>query len=146
MRVLDETRQIVPPPILATVARPNHWHLVVRPEASVQVNPFFRRLTVLDMTRCHAHDKTSGTVHLYQGPISPHADAPGQQDQFLASRVRISLRCKPTPTPCLRRNFIPWLPGLTWQKAPAQRHDVITSQIMSPLQSPMANLSSSPMG
>jgi len=29
MRVLDETWQIVPLPIFAMVALPNHWHCVV---------------------------------------------------------------------------------------------------------------------
>jgi len=47
MRVLDQTFQIVPLPIFAMVAMPNHWHFVVRPETSDQVSEFFRRLTVM---------------------------------------------------------------------------------------------------
>ena len=42
MRVLDETWQIVPLPISAMVAMPNHWHFVVRPESPDQVSEFFR--------------------------------------------------------------------------------------------------------
>ena len=34
MRVVEETWEIVPLPIYAMVAMPNHWHFVVRPELS----------------------------------------------------------------------------------------------------------------
>ena len=44
MRVVEETWEIVPLPIYAMVAMPNHWHFVVRPESSDQVSEFFRRL------------------------------------------------------------------------------------------------------
>ena len=67
MRVVEETWKIVPLPIYAMVAMPNHWHFVVRPETSDQVSEFFRRLTVMHTMRWHAHYKTGGTGHLYQG-------------------------------------------------------------------------------
>ncbi len=67
MRVVEETWEIVPLPIYAMVAMPNHWHFVVRPETSDQVSEFFRRLTVMHTMRWHAHYKTGGTGHLYQG-------------------------------------------------------------------------------
>ncbi len=67
MRVVNETWQIVPLPIFAMVAMPNHWHFVVRPTTDDQVSEFFRRLTVTHTMRWHAHYKTSGTGHLYQG-------------------------------------------------------------------------------
>ena len=67
MRVLMETWEIVPLPIYAMVAMPNHWHFVDRPETSDQVSEFFRRLTVMHTMRWHAHYKTGGTGHLYQG-------------------------------------------------------------------------------
>jgi REP element-mobilizing transposase RayT len=51
MRVLDETWQIVPLPIFAIVAMPNHWHFVVRPTSDDQVSEFFRRLTVMHTMR-----------------------------------------------------------------------------------------------
>ena len=44
MRVLDETWELVPLPIFAMVAMPNHWHFVVRPTTDDQVSEFFRRL------------------------------------------------------------------------------------------------------
>lgn len=59
----------MPLPIFAMVAMPNHWHfvVVVRPATDDQVSEFFRRLAVMHTLRYHAHYKTSGTGHLYQG-------------------------------------------------------------------------------
>ena len=51
MRAVEETWQIVPLSICAMVATPNHWHFVVRPRTSDQVNEFFRRLTVMHTMR-----------------------------------------------------------------------------------------------
>lgn len=67
IRVVQETWAIVPLPIYAMAAMPNHWHFVVRPQTSDQVSEFFRRLTVMHTMRWHAHYKTGGTDHLYQG-------------------------------------------------------------------------------
>ena len=84
-RVLDETWQIVPLPIYAMVAMPNHWHFVVRPESSDQVSEFFRRLTVMHTMRWHAHYKTGGTGHLYQGRFKSF---PIQTDGHLLTVLR----------------------------------------------------------
>ena len=65
MRVVEETWEIVPLPIYAMVAMPNHRHFVVQPETSDQVSEYFRRLTVMHTMRWHAHSKTGGTGHLY---------------------------------------------------------------------------------
>jgi REP element-mobilizing transposase RayT len=51
MRVVRETWQLVPLPIYAMVAMPNHWHVVVRPQTADQVSEFFRRLTVMHTMR-----------------------------------------------------------------------------------------------
>ena len=85
MRVLDETWQIVPLPIFAMVAMPNHWHFVVRPETADQVSEFFRRLTVMHTMRWHAHYKTGGSGHLYQGRFKSF---PVQSDEHLLAVMR----------------------------------------------------------
>ena len=85
MRVVEETREIVPLPIYARVAMPNHWHFVVRPETSDQVSEFFRRLTVMHTMRWHAHYKTGGTGHLYQGRFKSF---PIQTDGHLLTVMR----------------------------------------------------------
>ncbi len=51
LQALDETWQIIPLPIFAMVAMPNHWHFVVRSTTDDQVSEFLRRLTVMHTTR-----------------------------------------------------------------------------------------------
>jgi REP-associated tyrosine transposase len=72
-------------PIYAMVAMPNHWHFVVRPTTDDQVSEFFRRLTVMHTMRYHAHDKTGGTGHLYQGRFKSF---PIQTDDHLLTVMR----------------------------------------------------------
>jgi putative transposase len=78
MHVVEETWTLVPLPVFAMVVMPNHWHFVVRPDEDEQVTEFFRRLTVTHTMRWHAHYKTGGTGHLYQGA------AKRGQDSFFA--------------------------------------------------------------
>jgi putative transposase len=85
MGVVDETWCVVPIPILAMVAMPNHWHFVVRPTDDRQVTEFFRRLTVTHTMRWHAHYQTSGTGHLYQGRFKSF---PVQGDEHLLTVMR----------------------------------------------------------
>jgi putative transposase len=46
---------------------PNHWHFVLRPVEDGQLTAFLRRLAHTHTMRWHAHYRTSGTGHLYQG-------------------------------------------------------------------------------
>ena len=66
-RVLEEAFDREPLPIFAYTLMPNHWHFVVRPTTDQQVTDFFRWLTHTHTMRWHAHYKTQGTGHLYQG-------------------------------------------------------------------------------
>lgn len=112
MRVLDETWQLVPLPIFAMVAMPNHWHFVVRPTSDDQVSEFFRRLTVMHTMRYHAHYKTGGTGHLYQGRFKSF---PIQSDDHLLTVMRYVER---NP---VRGNFIDLAEEWQWGSAYARR-------------------------
>ncbi len=85
LRVLEETWQLVPLPIFAMVVMPNHWHFVVCPEEDDQVTDFFRRLSLTHTMRWHAHYKTGGTGHLYQGRFKSF---PVQDDEHLLTVMR----------------------------------------------------------
>jgi len=111
MRVVEETREIVPLPVYAMVAMPNHWHFVVRPETSDQVSEFFRRLTVMHTMRWHAHYKTGGTGHLYQGRFKSF---PIQSDGHLLTVMRYVER---NP---VRANFVELAEDWQWSSAHAR--------------------------
>jgi putative transposase len=85
MHVVEETWTLVPLPVFAMVVMPNHWHFVVRPDEDEQVTEFFRRLTVTHTMRWHAHYKTGGTGHLYQGRFKSF---PVQNDDHLLNVMR----------------------------------------------------------
>ena len=111
MRVVGETWEIVPLPIYAMVAMPNHWHFVVRPETDDQVSEFFRRLTVMHTMRWHAHYTTGGTGHLYQGRFKSF---PIQTDGHLLTVMRYVER---NP---VRANFIELAEDWQWSSAHAR--------------------------
>ena len=83
--VLEETFERVPLPIYAYCVMPNHWHFVVRPETKHQVSDFFRWLTHTHTMRWHAHYKTQGTGHLYQGRFKAF---PIEEDHHLLTVLR----------------------------------------------------------
>ena len=58
---------------------------VVRPDSDEQVSAFFRRLTVTHTMRWHAHYRTGGTGHSYQGRFKSF---PVQSDEHLLTVLR----------------------------------------------------------
>jgi putative transposase len=46
---------------------PNHWHLVLRPNADGEMGQFLRWTTATHTMRYHSHHHTSGEGHVYQG-------------------------------------------------------------------------------
>lgn len=112
LRVLDETWALVPLPIFAMVLMPNHWHFVVRPTTDDQVSDFFRRLTVMHTMRYHAHYKTGGTGHLYQGRFKSF---PIQSDEHLLIAMRYVER---NP---VRANFVELADEWQWGSAYARQ-------------------------
>ena len=60
-------------------------HFVVRPTSDDQVSEFFCRLSVMHTMRYHAHYKTSGTGHIYQGRFKSF---PIQSDEHLLVAMR----------------------------------------------------------
>jgi putative transposase len=64
--------------LLAYCLMPNHFHLLVWPRADGDLSQFMRWLTVTHTQRWHAHHRTAGTGHLYQGRFQSF---PVQSDQ-----------------------------------------------------------------
>lgn len=66
-KVLRQAHDWVAVRLLAYCLMPNHWHLVVWPEADGDLSEYLRWLTVTHTQRWHAHHHTAGTGPLYQG-------------------------------------------------------------------------------
>ena len=68
LQTLAETQQHVPGMrLLAYCLMPNHWHLVLWPEADGELSDFMHWLTLTHTQRWHAHYQNVGGGHLYQG-------------------------------------------------------------------------------
>src|SRR5688572_12439974 len=86
-QVLAEAFERVPLRILGYTVMGNHWHFVVWPRKGQddEVSEFFRWLTVTHSLRWHAHHKTIGMGHVYQGRFKSF---PIEQDEHLTAVLR----------------------------------------------------------
>ncbi len=66
-RVLVAMQERVGMRILAYCLMPNHWHLVLWPRHDNDLSTFMRLLTLTHTQRWHAHRRSAGSGHLYQG-------------------------------------------------------------------------------
>jgi putative transposase len=68
LEVMTETQEHVPGMrLLAYCLMPNHWHLVLWPNADGELSDFMHWLTLTHTQRWHAHYQNIGGGHLYQG-------------------------------------------------------------------------------
>jgi putative transposase len=66
-RILEEAVQRTNTRLLAYCVMPNHWHLVVWPRTSEELSKFTGWVTLTHTQRWHAHRKSIGSGHVYQG-------------------------------------------------------------------------------
>jgi putative transposase len=66
-RILAEGVERFQPRLVSYCLMPNHWHLVVWPEADGILSKFVAWVTLTHTQRYHAHRHTAGYGHLYQG-------------------------------------------------------------------------------
>jgi putative transposase len=67
LHVLDQARHRFDMRILAYAVMPNHWHLILWPDADLQLSRFMHWLTLTHTQRWHVSHGTTGTGPLYQG-------------------------------------------------------------------------------
>jgi putative transposase len=65
--VLRETLEQSPMRICAYSLMPNHWHLLLWPEADGDLASFMQRLTITHVRRWQQHRGYAGLGHVYQG-------------------------------------------------------------------------------
>jgi putative transposase len=66
-RVLAEAVERTETRLLAYCVMPNHWHLVVWPRKDGELSRFVGWLTLTHTQRWHAHRRSTGSGHVYQG-------------------------------------------------------------------------------
>jgi putative transposase len=71
--------------LLAYYLMLNHWHMVLWPRKDGEVTAFLRWLTLTNSQRLHAHRRTTGYGHIYQGRFKSF---PIEQDQSLLNVLR----------------------------------------------------------
>ncbi len=84
-KVLAEGKEKYPINILAYCLMPNHWHLVLRPLTDAGMPQFMRWTTLTHTQRWHAHYRSIGYGHLYQGR---YKSFPIQGDEHFLQLVR----------------------------------------------------------
>ena len=84
-RVMAEAMEKHPTRVLAYCLLPNHWHFVIWPREDAELTGFLRWLTDTHTMRWHAHHKTGGTGHLYQGRFKSF---PVQTDEHFYTLMR----------------------------------------------------------
>jgi putative transposase len=84
-QVLADVHRRLPTRLLGYVLMPNHFHLVLWPEADRDLSEFMRLVTVTHTQRWHAFHQSSGTGPLYQGRFKSF---PIQRDEHLLTVLR----------------------------------------------------------
>ncbi len=84
-KVLTEAMARTPTRLLAWCLMPTHWHLVLWPRRDGELSDFVRWLTQTHTQRWHAHHRSAGSGHVYQGRFKSF---PIERDEHLLTVLR----------------------------------------------------------
>jgi putative transposase len=98
--------------LLAYCLMPNHFHVVLWPRNDGDLSQFMRWLTLTHTQRWHAHRRTAGTGHLYQGRFKSF---PVQSDEHFLTI------CRYVERNALRANLVERANDWKWCSLQARR-------------------------
>jgi putative transposase len=101
--------------LLAYCLMPNHFHLLVWPRKDDDLSQFMRWLTVTHTQRWHAHRRSAGTGHLYQGRFKSF---PVESDEHFLTV------CRYVERNALRANLVERAEDWEWGSLAARRTKV----------------------
>jgi REP-associated tyrosine transposase len=81
-RIMVAAMRRSPIRLLAYCLMPTHWHMVLWPEQEGETTEFLCWFTLTHSQRLHAHHRTAGCGHIYQGRLKSF---PVEQDQAALS-------------------------------------------------------------
>lgn len=84
-QVLLEAVERIETRLLSYCIMPNHWHLVVWPREDGELSRFVGWLTLTHTQRWHAHRRSTGSGHVYQGRFKSF---PIQEDEHFYTVAR----------------------------------------------------------
>ncbi len=108
-KVIAEGLEKYPVDLLAYQWMPNHWHMVLTPQADKAMSAFLYWVTMTHTQRHHAHYHTIGEGHLYQGR---YKSFPVQDDAHFHTLCRYVERNALTAN--LVQKAEDWLWGSLW--------------------------------
>jgi len=123
-QVLSQAVERTQTRLLAYCVMPNHWHLLVWPQTDGELSKFAGWLTLTHTQRWHAHRRSAGSGHVYQGRFKSF---PIQEDEHLYTVARYvernALRAK------LTRRAEQWRWGslYRWQRGSAEDRELLAS-------------------
>ena len=103
--------------LLAYCVMPNHWHLLVWPRSDGELSKFVAWLTLTHTQRWHAHRRSTGTGHLYQGRFKSF---PIQEDEHLYTVARYVERNALRANLVQRAEAWRWASLFRWLRAAAE--------------------------
>jgi len=111
--IMAEAHHRHPARLLTFCLMPNHWHMVIWPQADEQLSQFVGWLSLTHSHRHHAHYRTVGEGHLYQGRFKsfPVEEGPG----LLAV-------CRYVERNALRANLVPRAEHWPWSALHVRLH------------------------
>ena len=123
-RILLEAVERTQTRLLAYCLMPNHWHLLVWPRREGELSRFVGWLTLTHTQRWHAHRKSSGSGHVYQGRFKSF---PVQEDDHFYMVARYVERNARRANLVRRAEHWRWGSLFRWQRGAAEDEKLLAA-------------------